>query len=207
MTGRYGATRPWDREPTAIDRLGGRGVCLMSTTPATDAGGNNKRLVMRRRIAKALAVVAVPCATASRAITPATAHDLNTDRFQVALRPGAEHYEDVGRPGPSIGDYFESRERVFHRCHRVGRNNAHCDETRAGAGRFAFQCTVTLSLRGRGQIAMQGLFAYDRRRPEGNPHPRDNRRHGLVRPRLRHRNTDRAERSNATAYRHALTRK
>jgi hypothetical protein len=109
------------------------------------------------------------CATAFTAITPAAAHDLNTDRFQVALRGGAGHYEDVGRRGPSIGDYFVFRERVYHRGDRVGRDNGHCDVTRAGAGRFAFQCTVTLFLRHRGQIALQGLFAYSRRGPEGEP--------------------------------------
>src|SRR4028119_1754633 len=124
---------------------------------------------MRRRIARAFAVVVMACATAFTAITPAAAHDLNTDRFQVKLRGGAEHYEDVGRKGPSIGDYFVFRERVFHRGHRVGRDNGHCDVTRAGPERFAFACTVTLFLRGRGQIATQGLFAFSADGPTGDP--------------------------------------
>lgn len=126
---------------------------------------------MQRRIASAFAVVVMACSTAFTAITPAAAHDLDTDRFQVALRSGAEHYEDVGRRGPNIGDYFVAREKVFHRGHRVGRDNVHCDVTRAGAGRFAFACTVTLFLRGRGQIAMQGLFAYGRRGPGLSENP------------------------------------
>jgi hypothetical protein len=52
---------------------------------------------MRRRIARGFAVVVLACATGSAAITPAAAHVLDTDRFQVALRGEAEHYEDVGR--------------------------------------------------------------------------------------------------------------
>ena len=124
---------------------------------------------MRRGIARAFAVIVVACATAFGVITPAAAHDLDTDRFQVKLRTEAEHYEDVGRKGPSIGDYFVIREKVFHRGHRVGRDNVHCDVTTAGPERFAFACTVTVFLRGRGQIAMQGLFAFSRRGPGGDP--------------------------------------
>lgn len=125
---------------------------------------------MRRRIARALAVVVVVAsATAFMASTPAAAHDLDTDRFQVTLRSGAEHYEDNGRKGPSIGDYFVFREKVFHRGNRVGRDSGRCDVTRAGPGRFAFQCTVTVLLRGRGQIALQGLFEFRRGEPGGNP--------------------------------------
>ena len=126
---------------------------------------------MRRRIARGFAVVVLACATGSAAITPAAAHVLDTDRFQVALRGEAEHYEDVGRRGPSIGDYFVIGEKVFHRGHGVGRDNEHCDVTRAGAGRFAFACNVSLFLRGRGQIALQGLFAYGRRGPGIDENP------------------------------------
>jgi hypothetical protein len=124
-----------------------------------------RRLVMRRRVTRAFALVVMACATAFTAITPAAAHDLDTDRFQVKVRGGNGHYEDVGRDGPSIGDYTVFRERVYHRGNRVGRNNGHCDVTRAGTGRFAFQCNFTMFLRGRGQITMQGLFAYGRRGP------------------------------------------
>ena len=124
---------------------------------------------MRRRVTRAFAVVVMACATAFTAITPAAAHDLDTDRFQVTLRPVAEHYEDVGRKGPSIGDYFVFREKLFHRGHQVGRDNGHCNVTRAGAERFAFACTVTLFLRGRGQITTQGLFAFGRGGPSGEP--------------------------------------
>ena len=125
-------------------------------------------MVMRRRIVRAFAVVVVACATAFTAITPAAAHDLDTDRFQVKLRTEAQHYEDVGRKGASIGDYVIVREKVFHRGHRVGRDNVRCDVTTAGPERFAYMCTVTVFLRGRGQIAMQGLFAYGRRGPRGD---------------------------------------
>src|SRR4028119_1993174 len=124
---------------------------------------------MRGRIARALAVVVVACATAFTAITPAAAHDLDTDRFQVSLRGGAGHYEDVGPEGPSIGDYSVFRERVYHRGDRVGRDNGRCDVTRAGPGAFAFQCNVTVFLRRRGQIAMQGIFAYRAGAPGGEP--------------------------------------
>ena len=123
---------------------------------------------MPRRIAMGFAVLVTACATVFTAIAPVAAHDLNTNRFQVELRGDAGHYEDVGREGPSIGDYLVFRERVYHRGDRVGRINGHCDVTRAGAGRFALQCTVTLFLRHRGQIAMQGLYAFSRRGPEGD---------------------------------------
>jgi len=128
-----------------------------------------RRWIMRRRIARAFAVVVVACTTTFTAIAPAAAHDLDTDRFQVKLRTEAEHYEDVGRRGPSIGDYVVIREKLFHRGHRVGRDNVHCDVTTAGPERFALACNVTLFLRGRGQIAMQGVFAYSRRGPGGDP--------------------------------------
>jgi hypothetical protein len=70
---------------------------------------------------------------------------------------------------PAIGDYVVVRERVYRRGNRVGRDNAHCDVTRAGPEAFALACTVSLFLRGRGQIAMQGLFAYRRGMPGGDP--------------------------------------
>ena len=124
---------------------------------------------MRLRIVRACAVVVVACATAFTGLTPAAAHDLDSDRFQVALRPGAEHYEDVGREGPSIGDYFVSRDKVYHRGNRVGRLNFHCYVTRAGAGRFAYQCDYNMFLRGRGTIAMQGLLAFSEKGPHGEP--------------------------------------
>lgn len=121
---------------------------------------------MRRRIAKALSVVVmVASVTALTSNTPAAAHDLKTDRFQVTLRGGADHYEDQGPQGPSLGDYFIFRERVFHRGDRVGRDNGRCDVTRAGPGRFALHCTVTVLLRGRGQITLQGLLAFRRGEP------------------------------------------
>ena len=122
-----------------------------------------------RRILRALAVIAVACGTAFSAVTPAAAHDLDTDRFQVTLRGATEHYEDTGPKGPSVGDSFVWQEKVFHRGHRVGRDAGHCDVTRAGPERFAFACTVTVYLRHRGQIALQGLFAFRRGAPGGNP--------------------------------------
>ena len=120
---------------------------------------------MRQRIARALAVVVVVASATAFTATPAAAHDLDTDQFQVTLRSDGDHYEDQGRKGPSMGDYFVFREKVFHRGNRVGRDNGRCDVTRAGPGRFALHCTVTVSLRGRGQIAMQGLLAFRRGQP------------------------------------------
>lgn len=124
---------------------------------------------MRRQIARAFAVTVMACATAFTAITPAAADDLDTDRFKVSLRGGTGHYEDVGRKGPSIGDSFIFREKVFHHSNRVGRDNGHCDVTRAGPENFAYACTVTVFLRNRGQIALQGLFAIRRGVPGGDP--------------------------------------
>lgn len=122
-----------------------------------------------RRILRDFAGRAVACGTAFSAVTPAAAHYLGSDRFQVNLRTATEEYVDNCPKGPSVGDSFLGQEKVFHRGDRVGRDAIHCDVTRAGPERFAFHCTVTLYLRYRGEITMQGVFAYRRGAPGGNP--------------------------------------
>jgi len=120
---------------------------------------------MRRGITRALAATVLAGATAFTAVTPAAAHDLGTDRFQVTLRTVSAHFEDVGPKGPSVGDTFTFSDNVFHRGQRVGRDDGNCHVTRRGPGSLAFQCAVTVTLRGRGQITLQGLFAFRRGRP------------------------------------------
>ncbi len=124
---------------------------------------------MRQRIARASAVLLMVCASAFTMTTPAAADNLNTDRFSVTLRSASEHFEDVGKKGPSIGDYIVFRDRLFHQGNKVGRDNGRCDVTRAGPERFALACTVTVFLNGRGQIALQGLVAFRRGSMGGDP--------------------------------------
>ena len=123
---------------------------------------------MQRRLARACVVVLLACVTAFTTVTPAAADDLDSDRFRVTLRTVSGHYQDVGPQGPSVGDSFTFSDKLFHRGERVGRDDGRCDVTRAGPGRFAFQCVVTLTLRGRGQIALQGVFAFRRGVPDRN---------------------------------------
>lgn len=114
---------------------------------------------MRRHMTRSLAAATLAGATALSAIPPAAAHDLDTDRFRVTLRPVSEHYEDVGRRGLSVGDRVTFSENLYHRGNRVGRDDGTCEVTRRGPGRFAQQCVVTVTLRGRGTLTLQGLFA------------------------------------------------
>jgi len=120
---------------------------------------------MRRRITRAFGATLLAGVTAFTAVTPAAAHNLGSDRFQVTLRTVSEHYEDVGPRGPSVGDSFTFSDNVFHRGQRVGRDDGNCRVTRRGPKSFAFQCVVTVTLRGRGQITVQGLLAFRRGRP------------------------------------------
>lgn len=94
--------------------------------------------------------------------TPAAVASIDDGDFQVTLRTVSDHYDDVGRPGPSVGDTFTFRDRVFHRGNQVGHDNGRCDVTRSTRGLFTFHCVVTLSLRGRGQIAVQGPLTFRR---------------------------------------------
>ncbi len=96
------------------------------------------------------------------AASPAAAHDLDSDRFRVTTRTVDEHYNDVGKKGPSVGDSFTFSDKLFHRGDRVGRGDGRCDVTRATKQKFTIHCAVTLTFRGRGQIATQGAFTFKR---------------------------------------------
>jgi hypothetical protein len=116
---------------------------------------------------KALVVVTLACASVLTSVPPAAANDLDTDRFRVTLRTVSDHYVDVGRPGPSVGDHFTFSDNVFHQGDRVGRDDGRCDVTRRRSGSFAFLCVVTVTLRGFGQIALQGTLIFRRGSPGG----------------------------------------
>ena len=93
---------------------------------------------------------------------PAAAHDLDSDRFRVTTRTISEHFNDVGKKGPSVGDSFTGTEKLFHRGERVGRDAVGCDVTKASKKLFRLHCVVTLSLRGRGDITAQGGVTFKR---------------------------------------------
>jgi len=117
-----------------------------------------------RRVFGLFGVAILAVVMAFTTATPAVAgHD--DDRFQVVLRPIQFHYEDVGRRGPSAGDYFVFSEKLFNQGERVGRDSGRCDVTRVGRDKFTFHCFVTLTLRGQGKITLQGELRFRRSGP------------------------------------------
>lgn len=115
-----------------------------------------------RRMIRIFGGAALSGVIALTAVTPPAVAGIDGDRFQVVLRTVSEHYDDVGRPGPSVGDRFTFRDRLFHRGERVGQGNGACDLTRRTKRSFTFHCVVTISLRGKGQIALQGPVTFRR---------------------------------------------
>ena len=114
---------------------------------------------MRPRTGRACAVVALAAVTAFFAVTPTAVAGLGDNRFQVTARTVSEHYQDIGHEGPSVGDTYTFSDNLFHHGQRVGRDDGTCHVTRVHRRNFAFHCTVTLTLRGRGQIATQGTLS------------------------------------------------
>jgi len=92
--------------------------------------------------------------------SPATADDLDTDRFQVSSREWTEHFNDVGRKGESLGDSFTFTSKLFHDGERVGRDAVRCDITRVTKRSFGLQCFATLTFRGRGDLTVQGKILF-----------------------------------------------
>ena len=114
-----------------------------------------------RQIVRVVGVV-VAGGFAATAITPPAAASIDGNRFQVTTRTIAEYENDVGRKGPSIGDSFTITEKLFHRGERVGHDAVYCQLSRVTKRVFGLQCVATLSLRGRGDITLQGNVIFKR---------------------------------------------
>ena len=120
---------------------------------------------MRRALALLTALLVGGTAFASAPL-PAVAGTAQT--IEVNARPWTEHYTDVGRKGESAGDSFVFTEKLFQHGDRVGRDSGHCVIKRVTRRSFTFQCMVTLTFKGKGDITVQGAITYTRR-TNGNP--------------------------------------
>jgi hypothetical protein len=90
--------------------------------------------------------------------SPSASPDVTEDRFTVKVQVVDYHVQDVGRNGPSMGDTSTHVARVYHQGEQVGREVSHCQVFRApNKSRFGHQCVLTWTLRGKGQITMQGV--------------------------------------------------
>jgi hypothetical protein len=103
------------------------------------------------------------CPPSSAAAAPLGGKD-----FTVVVRVIAERDVDLGKKGPSIGDYFVFHERMMKRGKRVGTDSGRCDVVRATNNIFALHCQATLTFRGRGQLTVQGSVEFHRGK---NPDP------------------------------------
>lgn len=114
---------------------------------------------MKRAVAVVVALLLG--ATALSGSSPAVAH-LGGGDFQVTARPMSERFDDVGRPGPSIGDSVLFSEKLFRLGERVGQASGRCDVTRATRRAFTFHCAAVLTFRGKGDLTVQGAFVFRR---------------------------------------------
>jgi hypothetical protein len=90
------------------------------------------------------------------AASPSASPDASANRFTVTVRVADHHSQDVGPRGTSIGDTATHVARLFQQGEQVGREVAHCQYFRTPNGRTkGFQCVVTWTLKGRGQLTMQ----------------------------------------------------
>jgi hypothetical protein len=82
--------------------------------------------------------------------------------IQVTAKPWSQHYTDVGRPGESAGDQYVFTEKLYQHGSRVGRDAVQCVVKRVTKRTFTQQCMGTLTMRGRGDITIQGALTYTR---------------------------------------------
>ncbi len=121
-----------------------------------------------RRAAGVVSAVVVGAGVLA-APAPVLAGEPTTTTFQVTARTVSDHYNDVGRRGPSTGDSFELASRLFNGGDRVGRDVVKCDVKLVRGQRVDSQCAITMLFRGRGTLVAQGLLA--QRFSGGGPRP------------------------------------
>ncbi|MBA2456352.1 MAG: hypothetical protein H0V48_07440 [Nocardioidaceae bacterium] len=115
-----------------------------------------------RQVTRALGVMVLAGVIALTGAAPPAVAGLDGDRFRVTTRSVSDHFNDVGPRGPSDGDSFSFSENLFSKGDRVGRDNGACTVTRAKKNAVTAHCVVTLELRGRGLITIQGPLTFKR---------------------------------------------
>jgi hypothetical protein len=107
----------------------------------------------------AVALALVAAGTSLMTGPPATAGAVAPD-LKVTAKPWTEYYTDNGREGESPGDKFGFTEKLFQRGERVGSDAVECTIKRATRRSFTMHCVGALTLKGRGQIAIQGAITF-----------------------------------------------
>ncbi len=92
---------------------------------------------------------------------PAGAGEVAPD-IQVSAKPWTEYFIDNGPRGESPGDKFGFTEKLLQHGERVGRDAVECTVKRVTRRSFTMQCLGTMTLRGRGQITIQGAVTFRR---------------------------------------------
>ena len=109
---------------------------------------------------KAIFVVSAICVVAllGGLVVAATAStDLSSPRtITVIEKQTQSHFVDLGRRGPSLGDYFVFSGVLRHAGNRVGYDGYHC--TFVHTRPFRAECEATFKLGGRGKITAEGLL-------------------------------------------------
>jgi len=124
-------------------------------------GFDCEEAISMRRVVGILGIAMAGAVVVGGAAPPAVA-GMNGDRFQVVSRPWTEHYTNADPQGESVGDTFTFTEKLFHNGDRVGRDAGSCKVTRVTKRAYGLHCTVTLTFRGKGDIAVQGAITYKR---------------------------------------------
>lgn len=92
------------------------------------------------------------------AAAPSATPDTGGNRFVVRVSLADYHVHDARPDGPSWGDTSTHVARLFHQGERVGQEVSRCAVFRTpNKKRLGQQCVLTWTLRGRGQLTMQGV--------------------------------------------------
>ncbi len=112
-----------------------------------------------KRAAAVLGSVAIGMSTVAWG-PPSAVADLGAPEFTLKAVTIAEHYDDVGRKGESIGDTLVFSEKLFHAGDRVGRAAVTCSVIDAGKSSIRLLCSATLTLRGHGDLNVHGKVVF-----------------------------------------------
>jgi hypothetical protein len=90
-------------------------------------------------------------------VAAAASTDLSSPRTITVIEKEAQsHFVDLGRRGPSLGDYFVFSGVLRHAGNRVGYDGIHC--TFVHTRPLRAECEATFKLGGRGKITAEGLL-------------------------------------------------
>ncbi len=111
------------------------------------------------KFARRATAAALAAATCWVVPAPAEAGAVAPD-LQVTAKPWTEYFVDNGPRGESPGDKFGFTEKLFQHGERVGRDAVECTVKRVTRRSFTMQCVGTMTMRGRGQITIQGAITF-----------------------------------------------